>query len=557
MSETEQREAQDLALADKRREFVERIETGGSTAIERYVPQDYPSMMDMAGVIARAGLCPQALQGKQNDVAMVLMMGQERGLLPMQSLQNLHVIFGRVSMSAMLIRALVLKHPDCEQFRLTDLKSDSASIIVRRKSWPEGVTETLTYTVADAKQAGYYDRKDSRWPKEPQRMCVARVTSVAAGAHFPEIMAGVLEVSEAEDVAAPEQWQAVDRSAKRAQEAAQRLKTAADEAQAPAEEEEAVDAEIVDEEAPQPEPGVSERLAEAAEGDAEEDAAAEEPEKGWLEELMEVGGVGEGNGGEIVKAGYLSWEAIHAATERELRDVPRVGERTAKNLKRRAKKEVGGQEKAEEPEETPAEPAAEPAPAAEDPPTLPPETDPGHEDAHWRTQPPPEGLKHRPVFRGKEWMEGLKKVALEQGATWPQILGKAREISGGYDPARLNDPEWKSLIAWIKAAKQEGLFDATRAAQEEPPVYELIRDHPKYTEDPLTEEERAQLLRYAERTEGKSEAALREFLEAEWGFTLEAAPQPLRFALLDWVTDGDYEEVVEAMIEGGQARRVE
>lgn len=553
MSETEDR-------ADKQRQYLERIETGGSLAVTRYEPRDLPSLMDFSQMVARSQLCPVALQGKPQDVALVLMTGAERGFTAMQSLQNVYVIYGRVSVSASMLRALVLQDPACAEFRPTKLTDDSATIVVRRKEWAEGIVEEVTFTVAMAKKAGYYDRKDSRWPKEPGRMCLARATTVAADAYFPAVKAGLMERSEAEDLA-DEAGEPRKLSA-RAQETAQRLKAAADEAQVPAEEEEAVDAEIVDEEPAQPEPGVSERLAEAAGADVAAEAGlrgelaevvkddAASFRKEWLEELMEVGGVGEGNGEQIVKAGYISWKRIHAATERELQQVPRVGERTAKNLKRRAEKEVGKSEEAKE------EAPAEPAPAAEAPPTLPPETDPGHDDAHWRTQPPPEGLKPRPVFRGKEWMDGLKKVALEQGATWPQVLDKAREISGGYDPARLDDPQWRVLIAWLRAAKQEGLFDVTREAEEEPPKYELVQGHPKYTEEPISEEERAQLLRYAEKT-GKGEAALREFLSAEWGFTLEAAPQPLRYALLDWVTDGDYQEVVDAMVEGGQARRIE
>lgn len=541
---TDTAEQQDRA--DKQRQYLERIETGGELAVTRYEPRDLPSLMDFSNMVAKSGLCPKALQGKPQDVALVVMSGTERGFTTMQALQNMHVIYGRVSMSADIIRALCQRHAECEAFEIVKASPEEATLHVKKKGWKDKAE--VKFSVEDARRAGLI-RDGSNWKTWPEDMCVARVTTRAARRYFPDVMAGIFEESEAAEVAAQEGRPAAGTPSPRAQEAAQRLKAAADEAQAPAEEEEVVDAEIVDEEPAQPEPGVSERLAEAAEEDeAAETKPAEPPAEGWLDELMEVGGVGEGNGGQIIRAGYTSWQAIHTASQKELEGVPRVGERTAKNLKRRAEAKVGGEEGEATTEAKP--------PATEDPPTLPPETDPGHEDAHWKTQPPPEGLKPRPVFRGKEWMDGLKKVALEQGATWPQVLGKAREISGGYDPARLDDPQWRQLIAWIKAAKQEGLFDATREAEDEPPKYELIREHPKYTEDPLTEEEIAQLLRYAERTEGKSEAALREFLEAEWGFTLEAAPQPLRFALLDWVTDGDYQEVVDAMIEGGQARRI-
>lgn len=546
----------ELELADKRNEYLQRINTGGGDLVPtRYEPRDLPSLMDFSAMVARSGLCPIALQGKPQDVALVLMSGAERGFTAMQALQNMHVVKGKVAMSADIIRAMCQRHPACDGFELLGVTEEKATFQVKKKGWEKSVT--VDFSMEDARRAGLI-RDGSAWKTFPKAMLVARCTTQAARWYFPDVMAGIMEETEAKELE-PEQ-QLASRPSAKARAAAEAIAGAGKPPEPLADD--VVDAEEVEEVPPRPAEGVKERLEAAAEEDAQPEprlvapGEAQSAEEAFFGDLQRwVPNVGAKVAGNIIKAGYDSPEKLAAATEDDLKKIDRVGDRMAKDLLKWGKKRAGVPAPAE-PEPPPAEdPVApeEPETLADD--ALPPTADNDY-GKPWSALPSPKGLAQRPVYRGQDWMDGLARLSEEFNVKWSQMVDHAREISGGYDPARLTDPEWRNLIAWIRVAKQEGLFEATRDA-EEPPKYELVKEHEKVAAqlDPIDEKQAAQLVRYAE-GEGKTKADLEAFLAAEWGYALEALPQILRILMLEWCTSGDYGEVLETMVEGGWAREV-
>src|SRR5260370_40054294 len=98
------------------RELLALVETTGELSASRYEPRDLPSAITLARMIASSPLCPPALRGREADVLLVMMTGAELGLSTMRALRNLHVINGRVGMSAAMIRGRCQQHPDCERF---------------------------------------------------------------------------------------------------------------------------------------------------------------------------------------------------------------------------------------------------------------------------------------------------------------------------------------------------------------------------------------------------------------------------------------------------------
>jgi hypothetical protein len=185
------------------RDLLALVETTGELSASRYEPRDLPSAITLARLIASSPLCPPALRGRESDVLLVMMTGAELGLSTMRSLRNLHVINGRVGMSAAMIRGRCQQHPDCERFEVVEADAGHAVVEVKKRSWPPSQRRLVTWTIAEAERAGLVT-DESLWKKWPQEMCVARATTRAASMYFPEVTAGVLADEELRDLPAPQ-----------------------------------------------------------------------------------------------------------------------------------------------------------------------------------------------------------------------------------------------------------------------------------------------------------------------------------------------------------------
>src|SRR4051812_35681784 len=138
----------------------------------------------LARVIAGTEFVPTALRGKPAAVGAAILAGREIGVGPMTSLQHLHVIEGRPSMSAQLMRALVLAHG--HTIRVVESSSTRCTMVGRRAG--ESDDTTVTYSIDDAKRAGL-DSK-SNWRKMPRAMLVARATGELCRIAFADVIGG-------------------------------------------------------------------------------------------------------------------------------------------------------------------------------------------------------------------------------------------------------------------------------------------------------------------------------------------------------------------------------
>jgi len=130
--------------------------------------------------------------GSASAVLAIVLSGREFGLGAMASLRAFHLIEGRPTMSASLIRALVLKSGLAEYFICTARDAESATFATKRKSDPKAVT--VTYTIEEAKIAwskGEDAWKKSGWTRNPSDMCVARASSKLARLVFSDVLEGV------------------------------------------------------------------------------------------------------------------------------------------------------------------------------------------------------------------------------------------------------------------------------------------------------------------------------------------------------------------------------
>lgn len=143
-----------------------------------------------AAMLAKSGLVPSAFRGKAHDVMVVALTGRELALPPMMAINKIHVIEGRPTLSAELMRALILRAG--HDIIVTAATAQQATVRCRRRGSDE--TSDFTFNTDDAANAGLLGK--SSWKKHPTDMLIARATSRAARAVFPDVLMGVSYVPE-------------------------------------------------------------------------------------------------------------------------------------------------------------------------------------------------------------------------------------------------------------------------------------------------------------------------------------------------------------------------
>lgn len=155
---------------------------------------DAESAVELAKLLAQGSLMPRSLQGPA-DVLYLMLAGAELGIGPAASIRSLHVVDGKVGMSA----ELMLARAAAQGLRWTWVETTNESVTLRlvRPGWEP---HEETFTMADARRAGLAKRKN--WEAYPRNMLRARCISNALRAYAPDLLAGggVYDVDELEDV---------------------------------------------------------------------------------------------------------------------------------------------------------------------------------------------------------------------------------------------------------------------------------------------------------------------------------------------------------------------
>lgn len=164
-------------------------------AISPYVPSSLAEADKLAQRLAASNLVPDALKGKPGDILIILMLGHELGLAPMQALRSVVVINGKPIVSADLAVSLVKKHTSCSFFRLVSTDDSQATYETERKG--EGRTKMI-WTMQQAVAAGLAGR--GPWKAHPAAMLRARASLALARAVYPDVLLGVYSPDEAEEM---------------------------------------------------------------------------------------------------------------------------------------------------------------------------------------------------------------------------------------------------------------------------------------------------------------------------------------------------------------------
>lgn len=147
-------------------------------------PLDLKSARTLSVWLHKGGLYTKSFETPE-AIFSVILRGKELGLKATTALAAFHVIEGKPSASADLIRGLAKGHPDCEYFYCESSDATQATWVTRNRRHPPGVIQRYTYTIDDARQVPSLWRKDryggpSMWEKYTQQMLSKTCSSMLA-----------------------------------------------------------------------------------------------------------------------------------------------------------------------------------------------------------------------------------------------------------------------------------------------------------------------------------------------------------------------------------------
>lgn len=153
----------------------------------------------IANKFSSSKLIPVALQGKPADVAIILQMGYELGMGPMQSVNGIDVIQGKPSVKPEMQVALIkAKAPDAFISIETDPAAMSVTVTMAPSESRMKESFTTTWDMSRAKDM-QLDKKDN-YLKQPLVMLKWRALGEAARTVFPHITKGLYNTEEAQDL---------------------------------------------------------------------------------------------------------------------------------------------------------------------------------------------------------------------------------------------------------------------------------------------------------------------------------------------------------------------
>ena len=159
-----------------------------------YEPTDLDQAFRMAQILVSSGLTPRGVDTPQKAF-LIMAQGRELGLSTMQSLGNIYVVEGKVSLSSDLMAAMVLKSSVCEYLRVVEMTAERATYAAKRKG---GNEFRFSFSWEDATKAGLTGR--ATYKANPADMLRHRALSKCVRAVFPDVVAGLYSRDEAEDI---------------------------------------------------------------------------------------------------------------------------------------------------------------------------------------------------------------------------------------------------------------------------------------------------------------------------------------------------------------------
>lgn len=125
----------------------------------------------VAEMLAQTTFVSKSLYGKPQEVAAQILYGREVNLSPMVALQQINIIDGRPSMSALSMRGLA----QANGIKFTLHESGESRCKMSAQAPGDREPTTITWTIDRAKKLGLTGKRN--WTSQPQAMLIARATS--------------------------------------------------------------------------------------------------------------------------------------------------------------------------------------------------------------------------------------------------------------------------------------------------------------------------------------------------------------------------------------------
>lgn len=132
---------------------------------------DASAVHKISQALAGTSFVPKAMQGRPDEIAAQILYGRDVNLPPMVALQQIHVIEGRPSLSALSMRGLAQsKGVKFRHDEMTETRCKISAMAPGDREWT-----TVSWTIDRAKKLGLTSK--SNWIKQPQAMLIARATA--------------------------------------------------------------------------------------------------------------------------------------------------------------------------------------------------------------------------------------------------------------------------------------------------------------------------------------------------------------------------------------------
>lgn len=158
-----------------------------------YSPAHWQAMKEMAKEFSASGALPAHLSNAAR-VVMVLQAGAEMGIPPMQAINTLYIINGKVAMEGRAMLKQVMAGGVKVKWKVST--PETCTVVLSREGFDE---HEETYSIDEAKSAGLLDKKGDVWKKYPKDMLRWRALSRASRFYCPDITEGVHLVEEIAD----------------------------------------------------------------------------------------------------------------------------------------------------------------------------------------------------------------------------------------------------------------------------------------------------------------------------------------------------------------------
>ena len=163
--------------------------------LDTFIPDERPvrwaqlmgPSMQLAQAVADTDFVPRSMRGNPGAIAACFLYGDELGIGPMEALQSIDNIEGRITLSAALIRGLVYK----AGHSLLIHESTGTRCVVSglRKGRPESERVRVEWNLDQARVAGLLNK--AVWQRYPRHMLMARASSELGNQVFPDVLKGL------------------------------------------------------------------------------------------------------------------------------------------------------------------------------------------------------------------------------------------------------------------------------------------------------------------------------------------------------------------------------